>query len=120
MDIEGTCLSKNLDEAVRLQPEKREEWIRKVNGERLQGTAEGSTRLVNSSAASFPGRNECPGAHCSLIVQEEREDSSCKRVCGERKDGGEDKAKVGKEKRNGRLAGAAETTKKLEKWRRLP
>ena len=31
-------------------------------------------------SASFPGRNECPGTHCSLIEQEEREDSSCQ-IC---------------------------------------
>ena len=37
MEIEGTCVSKNLDETVRLQSEKREEWIREIRGERLQG-----------------------------------------------------------------------------------
>ena len=31
-------------------------------------------RLASSSAALFPGRNECPGTHCSLIVQKETED----------------------------------------------
>ena len=36
-------------------------------------------RLASSAAASFPKRNECPGTHCSLIEQEEREDSSCQR-----------------------------------------
>ena len=64
----GTCVSKNLDETLRLQSEKRQEWIQ----ERLQGIAEGASRapsLVSSSAASFPGRNECPGTHCSLIEQ---------------------------------------------------
>ena len=53
---------------------------REVRGETLQGIAEGASsapRLASSSAASFPGRNECPGTHCSLIEQEEREDSSC-------------------------------------------
>ena len=55
----GTCVSKNFDETVRLQSEIREE--------RLQGIAEGAPRLASSSAASFPGRNECPGTHCSLI-----------------------------------------------------
>ena len=70
-------MSKNLDETVRLQSEKKEEWIREIRGERLQGIAEGvsnAPRLASSSAASFPGRNECPGTHCSLIEQE-REDS---------------------------------------------
>ena len=83
--IEGTWVSKNFDETVRLQSEKREEWIQEIRGERLQGIAEGvssSPRLASSSAASFSGRNECPGTHC-LIEQEEKEDSSfqiCHRV----------------------------------------
>ena len=37
-------------------------------------------RLASLSAALFPGRNECPGTHCGLIVQEEKEDSSCQ-IC---------------------------------------
>ena len=72
-------MSMNLDETVRLQSEKRQEWTR----ERLQGIAEGASSdpcLASSSAASFPGRNECPGTHCSLIVQEKREGSSCQ-IC---------------------------------------
>ena len=76
-------MSKNLDETVRLQSEKRKEWIREIRGERLQGVAEGASsasRLASSSAASFPERNECPGTHCSLMEQEEREDSSCQ-IC---------------------------------------
>ena len=59
-------------------------------GERLQGIVEGTSsapHLVISSIASFPGRNECLGTHCSLIEQEEREDSSCQ-IC--QKNGGED------------------------------
>ena len=62
-------MSKNLDETVRLQSEKREDWIR----ERLQGIEKAQVvpRLASSSAASFPGRNECPETHCSLIEQEE-------------------------------------------------
>ena len=74
MEIEGTCV-KEFDETVRLQSEIRREWIREVRGERLQGIAESASSapcLASSSAASFPGRNECPGAHCSLIEQEER------------------------------------------------
>ena len=73
-------MSRNLDETVRLQSEIRREWIREIRGEILQGIAEGASsapRLASSSAASFSGRNECPGTHCSLIEQEEREDSSC-------------------------------------------
>ena len=76
-------MSKNLDETVRLQSEIRQEWIREIRRERLQGIAEGASsapRLASSSAASFPGRNECPGTHCSLIEQEERENSSCQ-IC---------------------------------------
>ena len=76
-------MSKNFDETVRLQFEIRKEWIREIKKERLQGIAEGANsalRLESSSAASFPGRNECPDTHCSLIEQEEREDSSCQ-IC---------------------------------------
>ena len=72
-------MSKNLDETVCLQSEIRREWIREIRAGRLQGIAEGASsasRLASSSAASFPGRNECLGTHCSLIEQE-REDSSC-------------------------------------------
>ena len=68
-------MSKNFDETVRLQSEIRQEWIREIRGERLQGIAEGvssAPRLASSSAASFPGRNKCPGTHCSLIEQEEK------------------------------------------------
>ena len=47
-EIEGTCMSKNLEETVpvRLQSEIRREWIRE---ERLQGIAEGA-----SSAPVWP------------------------------------------------------------------
>ena len=90
-------MSKNFDETIRLQSEIRREWIREISGERLQGIAEGASgvhRLASSSAVSFPGRNECPGTHCSLIEQEEKKDSSCQichRVCDNRKGGGEDR-----------------------------
>ena len=86
MEIEGNWVSKNLDETVRLQSEKRREWIREIKGERLQGIAEGASRaprLASSSDASFPGRNKCPGTLCSLIEQEEREHSSCQ-ICPQR------------------------------------
>ena len=75
-------MSKYFDETVRLQSEIGREWIREIK-ETLQGIAEGASsapRLASSSAASFPSRNECPGTHCSLIEQEEREDSSCQ-IC---------------------------------------
>ena len=79
-------MSKNFDETVRSKSEKRHEWIREIREERLQVIAEGASsapRLASSSAASLSGRNEGPGTHCSLIEQEEREDSSfqiCHRV----------------------------------------
>ena len=58
-------MSKNLDETVCLQSDEKE-WIRQIRKERLQRIAEGT--------------NECPGTHCSLIEQEERENSSCQRL----------------------------------------
>ena len=61
---------------------------------RLQGITGGTSsapRPASSSAESFPGRNDCPWTHCSLIKQEEREDSSCQIDCGKRKGGEEDK-----------------------------
>ena len=73
-------MSKNLDETVCLHSEKREEWVREIREEKLQGIAEGTNsapRLASSSAESLPRRNECPGTHCRLIKQEERENSSC-------------------------------------------
>ena len=82
VEIEGTCVSKNLDETVRLQSEKRQEWTREIR-ERIQGVAEGASsapHLASSSAASFPGRNECPGTHTSLVEQEQRKDSFCQ-IC---------------------------------------
>ena len=69
-------MSKNLNETVRFQSEKREKWIREIRGERQQEIAKGvsiALRLTNSSATSFSVRNECLGTHCSLIEQEERE-----------------------------------------------
>ena len=65
-------MSKNFDETVRFQSEKRQVWIREMKPERLQGIEEGASsapRLASSSAASFPVRNECPGTHCSLTKQ---------------------------------------------------
>ena len=73
-------MSKNLDETVRLQSEKRQEWIRELRRD-YKGLqrARVPPRLASSSAPSFPGRNECPGTYCSLIVKKEREDSFCQR-----------------------------------------
>ena len=73
-------MSKNLDEIVHLQFEKRQEWMRHIRGERLQGIAEGASSapcLASSPPVSLPGSNECLGTHCSLIVKKEKEDSSC-------------------------------------------
>ena len=36
MDTEGACGSKNLDETVRQQYERTEDWMREVIGKRLQ------------------------------------------------------------------------------------
>ena len=58
------CVSKNLNETVRLQSEKREERIRENRFERLQRTTESmisAIRLVSLSSVSFPGRIKCPG-----------------------------------------------------------
>ena len=54
-------MSKNLDETVGFQSERREEWVREVTGETLLGTAKGRSstpRSANSSAVSLLGRNE--------------------------------------------------------------
>ena len=124
-------MSKNLDKTVRLQFEKREEWIREVRGERLQGIAEGASsapRLASSSAASFPGRNECPGTHCSLKRRREKTapDRSATEfeIRGKMEEStwwrGQNESQIGgEEKRNGRLVSAAETSKERIEWRRL-
>ena len=81
--IEGIWMSKNLDKTVHLQSEKREAWIREIRSEKLQEIEKGTSsvsRRASSLAASFSGRNECPGTNCSLIAQEEKEDSSCQ-IC---------------------------------------
>ena len=76
-------MPKNLDETVCLQSEKREGWIPEISEARLQGIGEGTSsalRLASSSAELLVGGNECPGTHCSVIEQEERENSSCQRL----------------------------------------
>ena len=110
-------MSKYFEETVRLQSEKRREWIREIRGERLQGIAEGASsapRLASSSAVSFPGRDKCPWTHCSLIEQEEREDHSCQiyhRVWDKRKDGGEDRV--------ARTERQSDNRRREEKWQSL-
>ena len=122
-------MSKYFDETVRLQSEIR----REMRGERLRGIAEGASslpRLANSSAASFPGRNECPGTHCGLIEQKEREKTVPARSATEfemrrkiegrtGRRGQNESQIVGEEKKNGRLVGVAETSKERSEWRRL-
>ena len=67
MEIKGACVSKSLDGTVRLLSEKRQEWIREIKGERLQGIAEGASsapRLASSSARQprrFPGKTSVRG-----------------------------------------------------------
>ena len=113
VEIEGTCVSKNLDETVHLQSEIRREWIREIRGETLQEIAEGTSsasHLASSSAASFSGRSECPGTHSSLIEQE-RENSSCQichRVWDKRKEGGEDRV--------ARTERESDNRRRKEKW----
>ena len=67
------------------------QYASSLRGERLQGVAENtsSARGLGNSTVSFSSKNECPGTHCSLIVKEERKDSSCQKVSGKRKNGGE-------------------------------
>ena len=89
-------MSKNFNETVRLQSEKRQEWIREIREERQEGITEGASSgpRHGSSAESFSVRNECLGTHCSLIEHEDREDSFfqiCQKFEVEKKDGGEDR-----------------------------
>ena len=107
-------MSKNLDETVSLQSEKKEEWIQEIRGKRLQGIAEGASstpRLASPSAASIPGRNECPGTHCSLIEQENRKGSSCQ-IC--QRDSG--RRKNGEETRVVRTERQSDRRRTEEKW----
>ena len=52
MEIEGNCVSKNFDETVRLHSEKRQEWIREIREERLQGIAEAQVALPSGQLVS--------------------------------------------------------------------
>ena len=122
---------KNFHETVRLQSEKRKKWIREIRGESLQGIANDASsahRLVSSSAASFPGRNECAGTHCSLIEEDEREYSPARSAAEFEVKGkieettrwqGHNESHIKGEKRSSRLVGAAETSKVRVGWRRL-
>ena len=60
-------MSKNLEEIVCLESEKREEWIQEVR-ERLQGNAQGASsapHLASSSAALFTRKKSVQG---SIVV----------------------------------------------------
>ena len=113
-------MSKYYNETVRLQSEKRQEWIREIRGERLQGIAEcprSAPRLASSSA--FPGREDrrsektvSARSATEFEIKEKMEDRTGWRGQNESQTGGE-------EKKNGRLVGAAETSKERAEWRRL-
>ena len=68
-------MSKNLDETICLQSEKREEWIREIREERLL-----REQVALPVWPAYHPSHECLGTHCSLIEQVEREDSSCQRL----------------------------------------
>ena len=117
-------MSKNFDEIVRLQSQKQESWTQELIGERLQGIAEDASRaprLASLSAALFSGRNECLGTNCSLTEQKEKKTVPARsameiKVKGKTEErtewrGQNESQIVGEEKRNGRLVGAAETSK---------
>ena len=63
-------MSKNLDETVRLQSEKREEWIQEIRGVVFPVWPAHQPRRSR-------GETNVRGTHCNLFEQEEREDSSC-------------------------------------------
>ena len=89
-------MSQNLDKTIRLQSEKRQEWIREMK-ETTRNCRGREQRSPSDklSAALFPGRNECPGTHCNLMEQEERRQflpDVPERFT--RKDGGEDRTRV--------------------------
>ena len=61
-------------------PPVREKTRVDTRDKRRETTRDCGGRKLRSPSASFPGRNECPETHCSLIEQEERKDSSCQRI----------------------------------------
>ena len=131
-------MSKNLDETVRLQSEKRQEWIRELNGEKLQEIMErtnSAPRLVSSLAASFPGKDKLRGLSKSqksllsdktggkrrqflpdlpqkIEIKENIKEKT-------RWQGQSESQRGGEEKRGDRLIGAAETSKEFVEWRKL-
>ena len=54
-------MSKNLDETVRLQSEKRQEWIREIRGKRLQGIAEGAGSVPQLVSRVVPREKRVSG-----------------------------------------------------------
>ena len=114
----GNMRAKNFDDTVRLQSEIRREWIREIREDKPQEIAEGAssaTRLASSSAASSPGRNE------KTVPARSATEFQAKRKMEERiKWRGQNESQIGgEEKKNGRLVGAAETSKELAEWRRF-
>ena len=73
-------MSKNFDLRQYVSsPRKANMRERRETTKDCRGHEQHSLCVASSSAASFPGRNECPGTHCSLIEQEGKEDSFCQR-----------------------------------------
>ena len=114
------CVSKNFNQTVHLQF--------KISGERLQRIAKGSSsapHLASSSVASFPSRNQCRGTHSSLIEQEKKKvptRSDTEFEIGKNLEEGtgwrgqNESQIIGEETRNGRLVGAADTSKEHSEW----
>ena len=64
VEIEGAFVSKNFDETVRLQSEKRQEWIREVRGENYKGLKRAQVALPVWPAYQprhFPGETSVRG-----------------------------------------------------------
>ena len=123
-------MSKNFDETVCLQSEKRQEWIREIKGERPQEIAEGASsapRLANSSAAPFPGKTSVRGPTAARLNRRRGNTvptrSATKiEIRGKMEETtgwrGRNKSQIEEEeKRNGRVVGAAETIRDRGKWR---
>ena len=76
-------MSKNFDEKVRVQYQKRQEWIREMEERDYRGLQRARVALPVWPAHQprrFPGETSGQKIHCSLIAQEEKEDSSCQ-IC---------------------------------------
>ena len=131
-------MSKNLVKTVHLWCEKRVntrpkrgEGLQNIRGSRNTRGCIGHQQLspsgqLISRVVRYSGRNECPGTYCSLIVQEnesavptkefEVKEKTEERTGWQRQS--ESRREVD-EKKNGRLVGAAKTSKELAEWRRF-